>query len=156
MKIILCLLFLVGAAQAETLKGHPRVVDADTLAFGEERVRIEGIDAPETHQKCEDATGATYPCGKDATKALKVRIGSDSVTCKGEGRGRYGRLLGFCAFADGSDLNEWVVLQGHALAYRKYSTRYVEAEAKAKAAKRGIWAGRFVNPWDWRRGKRLD
>ena len=131
-------------------------MDADTLAFGEERVRIEGIDAPERHQKCENSQGAVYGCGKAATAALKARIGSEPVTCKGEGRGRYGRLIGFCFFADGTDLNEWVVLQGHALAYRKYSTRYVEAEDKARDARRGIWAGRFIKPWNWRKGKRLD
>ncbi len=46
--------------------------------------------------------------------------------------------------------------QGLALTYRRYSLDYVEEEAGAQAARRGIWAGEFVKPWEWRRGKRLD
>ena len=49
-----------------------------------------------------------------------------------------------------------LVYEGMALAYRKYSKRYVPEEDKASAAKRGLWAGEFVAPWDWRKGKRLD
>ena len=41
------------------------------------------------------------------------------------------------------------------MAYRKYSDDYTGQEASAKAARRGLWAGQFVSPWDWRRGKRL-
>ena len=48
-----------------------------------------------------------------------------------------------------------MVSQGFALAYRKYSTAYVGQERAAKAARRGLWRGEFVAPWDWRRGKRL-
>ncbi len=54
------------------------------------------------------------------------------------------------------DLGEWMVSQGLTLAYRRYSLDYVEEEAEAQAARRGIWAGEFVKPWEWRRGKRLD
>ncbi len=53
------------------------------------------------------------------------------------------------------DLGAWMVRQGWALAYRRYSLDYVNEEADAQAARRGIWAGRFVKPWEWRRGKRL-
>lgn len=154
-------LFLTAPVFAEKLKepkeltGQPRVVDADTLEFGEEKVRVEGIDAPESKQSCEDAEGKKYPCGQVATDALKERIGNDNVTCKGDSRGTYGRLIGFCFFADGIDLNAWVVRQGHAVAYRKYSTVYVEQEEAAKAEKVGIWQGRFVMPEKWRDGERL-
>ncbi len=78
------------------------------------------------------------------------------MTCEGDERGRYGRLIGFCSFADGEDLNGWVVRQGHALAYRKYSGKYVEQEDMAKAIRVGIWQGEFIPPWEWRRGKRLE
>ena len=44
---------------------------------------------------------------------------------------------------------------GMALAYRKYSTQYVPNEQKARQAKKGVWAGEFVKPWDWRKDKRL-
>ena len=144
-----------AAIAGETVTGHPRIVDADTLAFGKERVRIEGIDAPETRQNCRDAAGRTYACGKAATAALRARVAGEPVTCRGDEKDRYGRLIGFCFFADGASLNGWVVRQGHALAYRKYSKRYIQAEAAAKAEGLGIWAGEFVPPWKWRRGVRL-
>ena len=150
-------MIVTGSAHADTvLTGHPRIVDADTLAFGTEKVRIEGIDAPESRQSCERVNGEPYRCGQVATAALRARIGDNPVTCRGEGRGKYGRLIGFCLFADGTDLNGWVVRQGHALAYRKYSTAYVEQEEAARAEKIGIWQGRFIPPWDWRKGRRLD
>ena len=49
-----------------------------------------------------------------------------------------------------------MVSQGWALAYRRYLLDYVEQEAEAQAAQRGVWASEFVKPWEWRRGKRLD
>ncbi len=55
----------------------------------------------------------------------------------------------------GESLEEWMVANGWALAYRDYSLDYVAQEADAQAARRGIWAGEFVEPWKWRRGKRL-
>ena len=100
--------------------------------------------------------GPRYPCGEYATQALRTRIGPDAVTCTIEGRDRYLRALGICYAADGTDLNGWLVSQGHALAYRRYSTTYVPQEDQAKAAQAGLWAGAFITPWDWRRGVRLD
>lgn len=47
-----------------------------------------------------------------------------------------------------------MVRQGHAIAYRRYAEDYVAAEGEAKAAKRGIWAGTFQDPQDWRRERR--
>ena len=152
---LLLVLCFASTVHSETLIGHPRVVDADTLSFGKEKVRIDGIDAPEMRQQCKDASGAAYACGKVAMAALWARIGPDGVTCEGDSRDRYQRLIGFCFFADGTDMNAWIVRQGYALAYRKYSTAYIWAEDAAKAERLGIWAGEFVPPWDWRRGKRL-
>ena len=134
----------------------PRIVDADTLEVAGQKVRLQGIDAPESAQSCRQATGQRYPCGDHATQALRTRIGTDAVTCTIEGRDRYLRALGICYAADGTDLNGWLVRQGHALAYRRYSTTYVAQEDQAKAAQAGLWAGEFVPPWDWRRGARLD
>ena len=67
---------------------------------------------------------------------------------------RYGRALEVC-YLKGEDLNGWLVSQGHALAYRRYGTQYVEQEEAARPAKRGVWAGAFVAPWEWRAGERL-
>ncbi len=120
-----------------------------------ERVRLKGIDAPERNQLCENATGNLYPCGQAATRVLRQHIGDGKVVCAIDPRrDRYGRALGVCS-VHGEDLNAWLVSQGHALAYRRYSLRYVEQEEAARAAGRGVWAGAFVAPWDWRAGERL-
>ena len=70
-------------------------------------------------------------------------------------RDRYGRSVAVCRVA-GADLNAWMVEQGWAVAYRKYSTDYVSQETAAKAARRGLWRGEFVQPSRWRRGERLE
>ncbi len=77
------------------------------------------------------------------------------VTCEELGRDRYKRIIGKCTVA-GEDMGAWMVQQGLALAYRRYSLDYIDEEVDAQAARRGIWASNFVKPWEWRRGKRLD
>ena len=134
----------------------PRIVDAETLEVAGQRVRLAGIDAPEAAQACRQANGQRCRCGERATEALRARIGAGAVTCTIAGRDRYNRALGICYAADGTDLNGWLVRQGYALAYRRYSTTYVPEETQAQAARAGLWAGEFVAPWAWRRGQRLD
>ena len=90
-----------------------------------------------------------------ATFALAGLVEEHWVTCKGGTTDRYGRLIGVCVTGP-VDLNAEMVRRGWALAYRRYSTDYVDEENDARAAGRGIWQGRFVPPWEWRRGKRLD
>ena len=155
---LLLLLSLPRAAQATALIGDARVVDGDTLAFDGfgVTVRLDGIDAPESRQACESAEGDRYECGMAATQALKEKMVGKPVRCEGDQRDRYGRLLATCFTSDGADLNGWLVEQGHALAYRHYSEQYVLQEEMAREGKRGLWAGRFVKPWDWRRGERLE
>ena len=133
----------------------PRVVDADTLEMAGQRVRLQGIDAPESEQACRQATGHRYRCGERATEALRARIGAGAVTCTIAGRDRYNRALSTCYTAEGTNLNAWLVRQGYALAYRRYSTKYVPEEDQARVGRAGIWADEFVPPWEWRRGKRV-
>ena len=156
--IVVCVagwLLAVEGADTTIIGGETRVIDGDTLEVKGERVRLQGIDAPEKGQLCENALGNLYLCGRAATRALRERIGDRNVSCAIDAqRDRYGRALGVCALR-GGDLNAWLVSQGHALAYRRYSLEYVEQEEAARAAGRGIWAGEFVAPWDWRAGKRL-
>ena len=141
-------------ASAQTLTGEARIIDADTVEIAGERLRLEGIDAPESRQTCKHG-GKRYDCGKDATSALRKKIGKESITCQGDTRDRYDRLIAVC-YLDELDLNGWLVRQGHALAYRRFSKRYVAAEDEARKAKRGIWQGQFIQPWQWRQGARLD
>ncbi|MXW44264.1 MAG: thermonuclease family protein, partial [Candidatus Dadabacteria bacterium] len=85
---------------------------------------------------------------------LRNKIGRNSITCEGTKRDRYGRFLGTC-YINEVDLNSWMVQNGYALAYRRYSRRYVSAEQEARENSRGVWAGEFVVPWSWRKGERL-
>ena len=141
---------------ASSLGGVPRIIDADTLELSKQRVRLQGIDAPESAQSCRLTDGRRYQCGKQATAALRTHLGRAAIRCAIDGRDRYGRGLGTCYTSDGTNLNAWLVQQGHALAYRQYSTEYVPDEDHARAGRVGLWGGEFVPPWEWRRGKRLN
>jgi endonuclease YncB( thermonuclease family) len=143
----------ISDANAE-ITGKPRVIDGDTIDIAGVRIRLNGIDAPESKQMCLDEVGRQWQCGEAATLTLLDIIGNHWVTCKGEKRDRYHRLIAVC-FLGPFDLNAMLVLQGSALAYRKYSTAYVAEESEAKSKKIGLWRGRFVPPWEWRQGKRL-
>lgn len=141
-------LALPWSAQAE-ISGQARVIDGDTLDVADQRIRLHGIDAPESRQLCR-RNGESWRCGKDATRALKALLGSRSVRCEELDRDRYGRVIAKCA-VDGMDLGGWLVSRGWALAYRRYSADYVPHETKARTARNGIWQGDFMSPWDWRK-----
>jgi endonuclease YncB( thermonuclease family) len=143
-------LYVHDFAHADEISGRPRVVDGDTLAFGDSKIRLQGVDAPELHQVCQDRAGKAYRCGKVAAAALIGKIADGVLQCSGEHRDRYRRLLATC-WKGTEDLNQWMVLNGWALAFRRYSTVYVDAEDAARLANRGLWAGDFDLPWDWRR-----
>ena len=132
---------MMASASAEEVHGEARVVDGDTLVIAGERIRMQGIDAPEARQKCEDASGFLYPCGQVATQALKNAIDGRRVTCEGYERGHYRRMIATC-YVGSCDLNGWMVRQGHATAERPY--KFHEQTARENA--RGIWQGRFIAP----------
>ena len=144
---------VAAATQGRVLTGRVRVVDGDSLALAGERIRLHGIDAPESAQTCR-ASGARWRCGERATRGLREHIGGRTVTCEERDVDRYGRIVAVCR-AGGEDLNAWMVERGFALAYRRYSRAYVDEEAAARSARRGLWRGDFVAPWDWRQGERL-
>src|SRR5260370_15216308 len=133
------------------LVGQASVIDGDTIEIHGTRIRFSGIDAPESRQTCE-ANGITYRCGQKAANALSDFIGIHTVNCNKTGMDRYHRVIAKC-FADGVDLSSWMVANGWAIAYRKYSMDYVADEERARNQKAGIWAGTFVVPEEWRKGK---
>ncbi len=154
MRALIIALCLLAAPALADVTGPARVIDGDTLEIQDQRIRLHGIDAPESRQLCR-LDGKPWQCGKDATKALVDKIAHRPVTCEDLGRDRYKRIIGRCAVA-GEDIESWMVVNGWALAYRRFSLDYVDEEADAQTARRGIWAGEFVKPWEWRRGKRLE
>lgn len=135
---------------AGTITLRAAVVDGDTVASGGERLRLNGIDAPEMGQLCE-RPGGGYHCGEQARAALHRILGGGALTCEVIGVDRYQRRVVRCANAAGEDIAAAMVLAGWAMAYRRYSVDYVPQEDEARAHGRGIWAGRFEPPWDWRR-----
>lgn len=145
-----------GSDTSVTLESPParqvRVVDADTVDVDGVRYRLHGIDAPEARQSCR-AWGRSWDCGAAATEALISR--AEGMSCTGNGADAFGRTIGTCS-AGGQDLNAWLVANGWALAYRQFSEDYVGEEEQARSNGRGIHRGLFIDPWDWRRGERLD
>ena len=139
-------------AAAENLTGQASVIDGDTIEIHGQRIRLFGIDAVESRQRCSRG-GKQWNCGKDSAFALADRIGRSAIDCRGVERDRYDRLVAVC-FKGSEDLNRWMVEQGWAVAYRRYSMDYVKAEEAAKAAGRGLWSGSFEMPWDWRKTAR--
>ncbi len=136
------------------IAGQASVIDGDTLEIHGQRIRLYGIDAPENDQTC-TRDGKPWRCGQTAALELSGFIGSQTVRCAERGQDRYGRMIGKCE-AKGVDLGQWMVEQGLALAYRKYAINYIANEDRARGARKGMWAGVFQPPWDYRRERRND
>ncbi|MEI7599923.1 MAG: thermonuclease family protein [Aestuariivirga sp.] len=150
--VIVLFLAFPFPGQAESLAGQASVIDGDTIEIHGQRIRLFGIDAVESRQRC-TRDGKPWDCGKDSAFALADRVGRSAIDCQGSEHDRYGRLVAIC-FKGGEDLNRWMVEQGWAVAYRHYSLDYVGAEDAAKAARRGLWSGSFEMPWEWRKTSR--
>ncbi len=157
------LVALVASPARADVIGPACVTDGDTLVVngkhqrtrcvGGTRVRLFGIDAPEFRQKCRHPSGVNSLCGRNAASFLLRHVSGRAVECRGNSKDKYGRLIATC-FIGGKDLNAMMVGEGWALAYRDYSDKYVTQENTARKARKGIWAMRFVPPWEWRRGAR--
>jgi len=146
---------LIGApaGAGQVISGTASVIDGDTIEIHGQRIRLYGIDTPESRQLCE-RDAKPYRCGQVAALALADRIGRRPVDCEERDVDRYGRVVAICS-QSGEDLNAWLVRSGYGVAYRKYALDYVAEEEAAKKERRGLWSGRFVMPWLWRRGERL-
>jgi len=153
-RIFVTILFLAQSSFCQTLEGKVVVTDGDTINLSGYKVRLDGIDALESSQYCENAYGVPYRCGLAATKFLQTLINNSDVRCEGKGTDRYERILATC-FVNQINLNEEMVREGMAVAYRQYSSRYIEQEEAASSNNVGVWSGKFVYPWEWRKGKRL-
>lgn len=143
----------VVADDSKAIVGRASVIDGDTLEIHGTRIRLHGIDAPESDQLCSVGRKKSR-CGQKSALALADKIGSRTVSCDPRDVDRYNRVVAVCS-AGGEDLNAWMVASGWAIAYRYYSTDYIQQEEKASASKLGIWQGDFVPPWEWRQGERL-
>jgi len=132
-------------APAPAVAGAGRASDGDSFRLGDARVRLLGLDAPELHQKCADADGAAWSCGAVARDRMALLLDLGPVQCQPEGNDRYDRLLARCRVS-GQDLGATMVAEGLAISAGDYWSE----EQAARAARRGIWAGGFDRPADWR------
>lgn len=145
--IILIVLLLDHVEQKDI--GVAKVIDGDSLLLNGERIRLQGIDAPERDQICE-RNGQDYQCGDAAYTHLRALINNNQVACTSAGRDKYDRLLAHCRAGD-VDLNMRMVRDGWAVDYGGY----FDVELSAKKDKLGLWAGRFEMPQAYREAKRL-
>ena len=161
--IILTIFFIltyndVRSENINKITGFAKVVDGDTIKINSKKIRLYGIDAPEKKQKCKKtyltisfmSFTKDYMCGEVSTQKLIKKINKQKLNCKILDVDRYKRLIGEC-FKRNINLNSWMVSNGYAVAYRKYSKKYVSDENNAKNNKLGIWQGKFEMPWDYRR-----
>ena len=148
----------VRSENINKITGFAKIVDGDTIKINSKKIRLYGIDAPEKKQKCKKtyltisfmSFTKDYMCGEVSTEKLIKKINKQKLNCNILDVDRYKRLIGEC-FKRNINLNSWMVSNGYAVAYRKYSKKYVSDEINAKNNKLGIWQGKFEMPWDYRR-----
>ena len=145
----LLLLLLPATAGAADITGVPKIREADQLTIGNNRIRLGGIDAPSVDQLCLNTNGERWTCGVAARDELIKRVGNKSWTCRTRATDRRGRIVARCE-VDGQDIQKWLVANGWALAYVRFSRDYEADEKAAREAKAGMWQGAFIAPWDWR------
>jgi endonuclease YncB( thermonuclease family) len=129
---------------------HIHVVDGDTLDVDGVRYRLHGIDAPEPGQKCKSASGGTWPCGKEASKALTDLVKGGSLICDDRGKEIRGRTLSVCTI-DGVDINAEMIRRGMAWSFKKYSHDNDQIEEIAKAKLVGVWQAQTERPGNFER-----
>ena len=125
------------------------IVDGDTIVLNGEKIRFYGIDTPELKQTCMNGNEKVF-CGKSAKMLLVKKIDNQTPECIREGKDVYKRTLAEC-FINGESLSAFLVRSGYAIAYRKYSDKFIKDEEFAKKNKLGMWSMKFKYPWDFRR-----
>ena len=164
---VICLIFFfltyqdVKSSEITSVSGYANVTDGDTIKIDTLKIRLDGIDAPEKKQLCKRPYLTIfmfkfyedYLCGQKSTQALIKKINNQKITCKISDIDYFKRLIGEC-YKGKTNLNSWLVSNGHAVAFRKYSKKYVPEEILAKQEKKGMWQGKFEMPWDYRKSQK--
>ena len=126
-----------------------KIIDGDTIHLNNEKIRFTGIDTPELKQTCNKNNEIVY-CGIQAKQLLIDKIGKNKVNCVREGKDQYKRTLAEC-FVNDISLSRFLVREGYAFAYRKYSKKFINDEDFARKNNIGMWSMKFEYPWDWRK-----
>tara|TARA_B100001248_G_C27282074_1_gene408207 strand:- start:18 stop:521 length:504 start_codon:yes stop_codon:yes gene_type:complete len=160
------LILIITFAFIQTLHGTeiygvPKIIDGDTVHINSKKIRLEGIDAPEIKQQCKKPSlkisaiiglqiNKNYSCGVIAKIKLIDKINNSKIKCISSSKDRYNRFLATC-YKNRINLNKWMVRNGYAVAYKRYSKDYVRDEEYAKKNKLGLWEGTFIMPEKWRK-----
>lgn len=151
--IVLAALATACAPAPPTVQGRASVIDGDTLDLHGSRIRLWGVDAPESRQLCDTDAGPER-CGQIAANRLDAHMANRSIDCFEQDVDRYGRMVARCEIG-GEDLGGWLVSEGLAVRYERYAgLAYLAEEISARRARRGIWRGDFQTPEEWRRDQR--
>ena len=159
--ILIITFFLSQTLNGTEIYGVPKIIDGDTVHINSKKIRLEGIDAPEIKQQCKKPSlkisaiiglqiNKNYSCGVIAKIKLIDKINNSKIKCISSSKDRYNRFLATC-YKNRINLNKWMVRNGYAVAYKRYSKDYVRDEEYAKKNKLGLWEGTFIMPEKWRK-----
>ena len=159
--ILIAMFFLSQKLNSTEIYGVPKIIDGDTVHINNKKIRLEGIDAPEIKQQCKKPFlkisaiigfefNKHYSCGVIAKMKLIDKIDNSKIKCISLAKDRYKRFIATC-YKGKVNLNKWMVRNGYAVAYKRYSKDYVRDEEYAKENKLGIWKGTFMVPEKWRK-----
>lgn len=176
-------IFLLSIASLTTLINTPishavirtvtgtvtKVSDGDTMQLTTPeqtklKVRLYGIDAPETY-KISNRTGQVSKVGQlygyESMKALESKIIGKQVKLDIIDIDKYKRMVGMIWLND-RNINLEMVSEGYAEAYTEYlkapyRSEFIEAEQKARSAKKGIWSlPKYERPRDFRKRLKIN
>ena len=146
--ISICLIFFF-LTYYDVKSSELKIIDGDTIHLKGEKIRFSGIDTPELKQTC-IKNNQVIKCGIKAKELLVKIIGNKKINCVREGKDQYNRTLAEC-FVNDISLSRFLVREGYAFAYRKYSKKFIKDENFAKKNNIGMWSMNFDYPWDWRK-----
>ena len=147
----LCI-YSFNAFSKEKILGKAIIIDGDTIHIGKNKIRLHGIDAPEYRQTC-TIDKEMWNCGVESKIALENFILTKEVNCEIIDVDQYRRFVGIC-FLENQNINQYMVRNGWAIAYRYYSLKFVKDEEFAKKNKLGIWQGSFIEPYLFRKNNK--
>ena len=127
------------SSETNIIKGKAIIIDGDTIKIKNEKIRFGGIDTPERKE-----VGHRF-----SKKKLEDKIGKNIVICvKEKNKDWWGRSVAEC-FVSGESISSFMVKNGYACDYVKYSKKkYAREQDYAKANNLGIWKMKFNLSWE--------
>ena len=132
------------------VEGYAEAISGSMLSVNGLHIKLLGVEAPYMQQTCANKFGQAYNCGQVSRNWLQDWLQNKTVKCHIISPEKNGRATGVC-FSQGYDVGAVVVNAGWAVAYTKNTDIYVPYEQQAGTKKRGLWAGTFYKPWDWKK-----